>query len=496
MELALPLRVAYLPLDDRPPNLRLVQGLARAARVSLILPPPEAIPTLETPSSVLALESFLLELEEISHLVLSLDNLAFGGLTFSRRATPRGGLPGLIEALKGFKLKNPQAEILAFTVLPPTPREDQPTLLRALYQTGRGMLASGRPTPPRLRPSLRTRLLRRQRYLNTISSLLEEILPLCRAVVVGHDDVGLPMAAVAARRWLISRLPSTWREKVFLMDGADELGALTFARALIPQLTETRLPLIIAYPEGLHLRGKFESVSLARVLYEKLRFLGLEAYAIKRLTGAEIPFAIFNWPQGRQPDHLDPPLGEERQVLTNLREQLRKRYLRLLEGLTQAPRWMAADLAWANGSSPELWAQFAATPRLSFPLGYAGLNTQANALGAVLAQWVVAHYPGCRTDQLFRLSLERVADDFYYQVQFRPRVRERLRDRGMNPDLPHPEWPGWEELARELEAGVGRLLDRLSHTGRLPLTRERLTVRARFPWWRSFEAEIEIGLSE
>lgn len=495
-----PPNIAHLPLDGRPPNLHHMQRLAGIAGVELHTPPREALAGPASPADPERIGEWLDAREgECSHLLLSLDALCYGGLVQSRRARPRVAAAEVAERVKQFKFNTPDCEVYPYAVLPRglpgdasgADPEELRDLLERLATRAQSPLESGN-LPTGLGASTRRYLRRRFRYLRYLRELIGELGKISRTVVVGCDDVVSPRWVNREREWLSGELDGSLGDKLVVLDGADELAQMLLAKTLAPTLQDTRLPLEILYPEGLHLRGRFESADLARSLYRRCRFLGLEASHFRRLSQVEEVMFLVNWPQGLQADHLDRPEGEAEREELLVRKQIRKRMKTVLEDLRYLPRLQVADVAWANGGAPEWWGAFADEERMKFPVAYSGFNTSANALGSALATWVAARYPGSDEREQYRFALERMLDDFYYQVRFRNTVREELEEDGLDPDLPAPEWDRWEEMAERFTERCERFLERLDGMDKLPVEPGEYSVTVEFPWQRAFEAEVKL----
>jgi hypothetical protein len=81
------MRIALVPLDERPVNVQLPRQVAAIAGAELILPPAEAMPDFRRPADIAALHEWLSGLvrsEGADSLVVCVDTLVHGGIIPAR----------------------------------------------------------------------------------------------------------------------------------------------------------------------------------------------------------------------------------------------------------------------------------------------------------------------------------------------------------------------------------------------------------------------------
>ena len=78
-------KLALLPLDNRPISYLLPKQIANFSRINLILPERNNLGDLNRASGLIYLEKWLKDLSNIDALIISLDSLVYGGLVQSRR---------------------------------------------------------------------------------------------------------------------------------------------------------------------------------------------------------------------------------------------------------------------------------------------------------------------------------------------------------------------------------------------------------------------------
>src|ERR1039457_190873 len=81
-----PVRIAFIPMDDRPATAQFPQATAAICGVHLEMPPPQLLGHFTKPGDADAIGQWLLSLDTqgLSAVVVSSDMLAYGGLVASR----------------------------------------------------------------------------------------------------------------------------------------------------------------------------------------------------------------------------------------------------------------------------------------------------------------------------------------------------------------------------------------------------------------------------
>ena len=110
--------LAFIPLDNRPCNLRFPHQIAAIGGSDLVTPPDELLGFFNTPGQPEAIIEWLQKLPPVEALVVSIDMLAYGGLVASRRpAIPAETALEYLQALRDYKEANPDTPIYAFNVV-------------------------------------------------------------------------------------------------------------------------------------------------------------------------------------------------------------------------------------------------------------------------------------------------------------------------------------------------------------------------------------------
>jgi hypothetical protein len=241
--------------------------------------------------------------------------------------------------------------------------------------------------------------------------------------------------------------------------GTDEMALLLLARALAPGRT---LEVIWDDPRQAEIQGLYEDRPLGQVLTAQAAAAGLTLGPSDRQLWIYGPF-------NRQ--------TEAALQKGSPRSARAARFAgRLEEALEQGAIVAVADVARANGADLALASELSRRrlfPRLA---GYAAWNTAGNTLGTALATLALA--PEHPTPQRTRFLLERLADDWLYQARLRQRLGPGLR----------LDEEARARASRRVDRHLAREMARLCRCWGLPLPR----LRARLPWPRTFEVEVDI----
>ena len=476
------MRILYLPLDSRPCNNVFPAQMARWAGAECVIPPPEIMDRFTVPSNGKAICDFLeSHFAEADALVVSVDQLCFGGLLASREAAV-----SLPEALSRLELlgrlhgKCPEKPIHAFSVII---RSTISTLRLSDYETYLAVTAysesSDRYTvmrneadrvrmeeaeakiPPEVlqrirdvrrrnhRVNLRCLEWRREGVLTSLSLLMEDSQP------YGFHR--------REQRILMQRMEGV--SDTFLHNGTDEGGCVSMAKAL----TREQIPVAVRWVgrEDGRFIARFEDRPFIQNLRDHMVYLGL-----REDPGANTVLVIAAPPDGRQGDfheqqedpYDDAVIGEMAEEINRLIRENKKVYL--------------LDILCANGGSPKLLYAVNA-PGLA---GYSAWNTATNAMGTILAQTVTDFLAG-RPNLPFRN--ERFMDDMIYESLLRYPLDRELIAEGRDPyNLSDPR--AVEQIINER---FHQLASEPACAGIFEAIRAVGPGRMTLPWPRTFEVQ-------
>lgn len=515
------MRIALLPLDDRPCNLAFPQKLAAMGGIQLAIPPAELLGRFRTPGDGRRLAEWIVaKASSVDILIASIDMLAYGGLVASRTASVHAdeALRNL-DALRKAKAMNPSLKTYAFNVI----------MRLSISATDKGILRYWALLHERCqiveepRDLLRFDDIPRALLMDFISARERNHAVNLKSIeMVGGDIIDyliLPQEDAAERglhkaeqeRLYAAIARNGVEDRVAVHNGTDEAAVVLLARALNEWAgVSPKVGRFYSRPGGERVVALYEDKTVGENIASHVR-------AIKgRLVSAESTDLILavHTPKGRQrdlcmeaPDSADTALvgpesaacGSEAGAFATSGPQADDQldaFAAKVSRLAGQGRLVGVlDIAYGNGGDAALIDALAERMDLCSLAGYAGWNTASNALGTVLSQLSIYSLfkdrPGAEEANV-AFTVERLLDDYLYQAVVRRKINERLEGLGIDrwnlgEDFSRVE--GWvvEEMDREIRAFVARLSERSSClTG--------LQYRVRLPWPRTFEVSVDVRL--
>lgn len=498
------MRIALLPLDERPVNTQLPQQVAAAAGGQLDLPPTTAMPAQRKPADTTAIADWLTEVEKnVDALVVSIDLLAHGGLIPSRLGPESAG-PALarLDLLRGIRRRRPELPILGFSVLlrasdsyiATEEPEYWPAVGRELHRLGAELhedylarLAggTGRPVGAGIPAGDRADFVRRrirnhQVNLEAVRLLGEGVLD-CLLLTV--DDTAPRSYGALEQDWLRHWGTALGIDRPLLLyAGADEVGAILVARsATIANRRDVRFRVHCVEGDGLARIPKYENSPLDRSLDAQLRAAG----AVRVVEGDADIALVVHAPDPAIGDWCaaEPPAKTPAALVDETADALGR-----LAG--QIPVALA-DLRFSNGGDPALVGKLASAGLLKELSAYGGWNTSGNALGGVVAQAQAEALGGRGAASRVGL-LTRLLDDHLYQTVVRPNVARRL---ALGEDGVIRDRTTLASVTREIQdalcAGIGTV-DPDGLIRRTIMPAATVVPRVSLPWQRLFEVRIDL----
>ena len=476
-----------VPPDTRPPTLAFPRNLALAVGLNVLVPPPNALNTINEPGDTEVLRKWLLDnAADASLLIVSLETLTLGGMIPARRVdTSSEEVKERLELLRTLKEVNPELRTLAHGVIVRVAHDNDPIEEKSYYgvwgdalrryselsdRLSRGEDVSLPDDVPAgiLENWLTTRRRNHRLHLDALDLVAEEVLEhLCLTL----DDTSTYGLAAQDRRALEAKTDNLglWSQ-VNIYPGADEVPATLLARALNPE----PLRVAVRYPgvKSPLAEMRYEDRSLGELVKAHLR--AAHAVEVERTEDADLILAV-NAPalkQGEvQPDYATVDTAE--------------RHLPLF--VENVKRWLGqgvpvtlADVAYANGAEARLMKLLAAQVRLSDLSGFSAWNTAGNSLGGALAQGLLAHRVQ-RQDKWLELRFNRFVDDYLYQTLVRTEVHAALP----NPD-PFDLGEQVEQAERVMDERIRPLAETLWVEHFADETHDLIWQPARLAWARLF----------
>ena len=484
------------------------------AGISVRTPDASLLGDAQTPASLKALDRWLAAACEASPpqtdiaLLISLETWLYGNLVASRKSTQ--SLETVLErlyALKTLKEAYPRLKIHAMGTLLRLSNSNDDTEERPYWKT-HGMqmyryswlehylsTQNASENDPltqeyeQLKAALPEAVRRdyknlRQRNFKALEAVLNGLQAgWIESCLLGCDDGGTYGWNVQEREHLLTQQKSAALEnKCLIYPGADELGSVLMARALVPE--SYTLALQWTHPESREQTTRYEGIPLTSTLHAQAKAAGMVLQEDPKTPTAGT-FWVHNPPLTSltQDAHsqIDQFLDRETRVLVN-----QERYQALSNTLQAAnsSALMLADVLYANGGDAALFEHLESTRTLFHLTGYAAWNTTGNTLGYLLA-WFKFYLHSKKQAEVsanhLRLLIERLADDGLYQGLWRQAWCQHYQDPvtlntcvqgiyAFNQRFQH-----WSENYAVIAAGGAPQVKQLS-----------------FPWRRFFEVDLQI----
>ncbi len=488
------MKILLVPLDDRPVSYLLPQLVAQLAGLEAIIPPRELFGSLARPAQLEALQHWIdaaLKTHRLDAAFVCADVLIYGGLINSRRGKETiNELESRLKVINGWrKTVGPIPFYLQASIMRISDNHDNTEEKEYWSRYGReifawsenlhrlstqGSIAAGllRESEQRIPEEIR------QDYLNTRYrnyrlnlALLDALNRGCFSrIVFSLDDSGENGLNVLEREKLEKRIQQlTLSGCASSHAGADEVICSMIAHWLATKDKEKRTVanLVYALPASEFCPSRYEGQSIGNSVRSQLRSAGIKLRESESQDEVEADFTVVvHAGENSQGDHILLPGHQDMRSIDT-----REAVAATVELLRKSPTpCVLCDVAYANGSDPELIARLLAEPVLLTKLwAYSGWNTTGNAVGAALALAVARLHSKASTnlDELVKESLFlRLAEDWAYQTQ----VRRNLKTASVS------------DLIDEMRP----LLLRLSQA----LSCSQDSLRLAFPWQRLFEVEI------
>lgn len=509
------LRIALVPLDDRPVCLQYPQMLAGIAYAEVVAPPLQDLGRFTAAGNTEAIARWLREQDwsSIDALIVSTDMLAYGGLVASRvhgveeaTALARLGVLGTIREA------HPQLPIYGFsTIMRLAPTADgRNEAYREKLARWAEIAADTRPGAEQQEladlvasiPPAALADYQRARARNRAVNLAAVQLAVDRTVdylVVSQDDAK-PRGVHLADRAAVSRAASapTLVGRVGVQPGADEVAMLLLARAVLerrglkPSVTPT-----YSTERARSMIAPFED----RQLHETVSFQLVAAGATEARPSAAPDLDLYVFasrhdegaPQRFAASIVKAVASGQRVIVADVDPK----------GDVQGGSRAFTEPLLSAGVFPKLY-------------GYASWNTAGNTLGTAiphgLLAWAGGRLAGQCTDPAWEtmadaqvtFTLHRLVNDYAYQGVLRPQVNAELRQAGRTSVwLQYHAVEVADRITQALRPKLAEYVAPFTPQWSMPSpTATDLTVRVeaptdlhiRLPWDRTFEAHIHFDV--
>ena len=504
-------KIIYIPIDNRPVNLMQTIKVAERLGYEVLVPPENFLGTGAKPENFGKPDELWNWLNEnalnANAAVISTDAMLYGSLVGSRQhdLSPEE----ILERAKNFETfhnENPNLPIYAFATIMRTPRSASATSntepeyyktyaekifnytvlkdkseTEKLSETEKNTMAKLEKSIPRY--ALTDWLGRRAKNYNANKYFVD----LTKSDAFQYFLVGCDDSAIFSQTHLESRHLTEYgnplgKEKFQVMSGADELGMLMFSRAINNDLHH--VPLIsISYNDGKG--GETVPTFSNEKISESLEgaILSIGGVRVPNPENADLVLAINTFPNGKT-INADSKKNKPKPH-TGIGS-----YMKMLKGYVKNNYPVGVvDISTSNGSDNALMKRLR-NEKIQFQIrSYSGWNTATNSSGFLIGAGVLTNYMD--DEDIYSLLLTRYLDEWVYQANIRTKINN-----GLIWTIPGDgnAWnlgtrqEGLEKLATDL------ISDFAKKNIRLPRGYALKNIQVKFPWSRTFEADISFDL--
>ncbi|MFD2078529.1 Protein of unknown function [Actinopolymorpha cephalotaxi] len=501
------MRIALLPLDERPVNATLPAHIAAIAGAEVLTPPAELLPRMRTPGRADELAGWLAEVAgEVDALVVSLDTLGYGGLIGSR--TTQDAASAVVErlaVLERIRPRHPRLPITAVTTVMRASRSYSPAEEPEywsrhgveLHDLG-GALHREFLGEPHERERLTAAVpadVQADFWLRRLRNHTVDLFTLGLAgrgtldtLLVTADDTAPRAAGSLEQVWLRHWVSATGLgTRVLMYPGADEVGSVLVARALADgEQVEEEVRIAVEFREegGADRIAPYENVPIAAGVARQIAAAGAEVVPFGGEHDDADAVIVVHAPDPRRGDQTRRGEATDQAVV----DAVVDRVAELVEAGSSVG---VADVRYVNGADPALVRALAERGVLDRITAYGGWNTAGNTVGSVVAA-LVAHVVGHRrggVDEIAqsRLRWHRIVEDYAYQAVVRGELAQE-QPYGDHMSVPFADQADVESYLERCAKRLPEVAEQLGGAD----ARRWLVTSPRLPWGRTFEIDFDL----
>ena len=504
------MKIALLPLDERPANTRYPMQIAAMAGASILLPPPKLLSSLRQPANRAGLAKWLTDIAPSADgIVASIDLLGHGGLIASRIGD--NSVQDVLQAVAPLmQLRKPGLPtglpVFAFNVIQRISNADDNTeeplfwgeYGAALYRYSRALdlALSGDADAQQDCHTLESHIPEEHRQAWLARRLRNHTVNLAMLhaatqgafdlLVIPSDDTSPIGLSARERKHLeamrsLTQVPGTgdqiasaWHlSQVLMYPGADDLGSALVAR-MVNQLCQHAPKVFVHYTDERMLRNIAPYEDRPIFMAVETQIMAVGAQPATSIDEADVVLVVsppFERVNGQDPHPRN--LDSQHRI-----DMLLPEVLRIRNWVRAGHKVAIADVAFPNGAEPALVELLFEHVEVAKLISFGGWNTAGNTLGTVLGAACVPHQnDAARQTQLAHHLLE----DWGYQSV----VRNELRASPLATQT--DGWGAGGVVAEFTAQQLAPIAARIRAAG-LPCQ----PTQVRHPWGRTFEMDFEL----
>lgn len=423
------MRLALIPIDNRPVCYNLVEEIARIDNdLELFMPDKKLLGGLRSYADADGILSWLKNLQEVDALVVSLDTIAYGGLISSRRC--KNSLDEIKLRLENIKIEcfdKFKGKIYAFSSIMrisnnnvnEEEKEYWDKYGTQIFEYSYRFHKEGLDESDIPKEILTDYLATRQRNFQINKMYLDWLDErIFNTLVFSKDDCAQYGLNVLESE-ILQRIIKDKNVPALIKTGADEIPLTLFARAISDYNSKyIEVPKVFVKflaPESRYLISNYEDISIEKSVQAQIELSGGQ---YRDEQDADLVLLINNFEENQ---------GE---IVMGMKT---KNFADKLE-LPKSP-YIIADVRFANGADNKfalkLLKKLEKDDFENF-YGYSAWNTSANTLGSLICAAMVRFYAKNFNEEAFKkLQMIRFLDDWAYQAN----VRQELKKISKRPDV-------------------------------------------------------------
>lgn len=491
------MKIALIPLDERPVNTRYPRMLAEIAGAELLMPPKHILSDFRTPANTTALIEWLMDVGvSCDTVIVGCETYGYGGLITSRISDESAvTILNRLETLRVLKERNPDLRLFGFNLITRISRHDD-AMEEPLYWAEYGArlyhfsqlldrVEQGQPYDEELsrlrgeipNETIRDFIQRRQRnHIVNLYTLNLAAAGVFDLLVISSDDTSQYGLGSREKHWL-----NEWAARLDLDDrllmypGADEVGSILVARAINEAAGQApQFQVDYAVPGGDNITAAFEDSAVRVTVERQIRAAG----GIITTGGGDI-YLMVNPPRSPDMEWTLPYSDDEQQRVPHLRSAVE----RLREQVEAGKVTAVADVANANGADVA-WVDLLREAGLLLKLdAYSAWNTAGNTLGTTIAQACIAWQHGRDSKAQKRFLAHRLIEDWVYMGVIRNQVNDWVSSE-IGSSILTPEQIA--SMVEQIETGLHRILAEAKIGFHI------VPGSVTLPWKRTFEIDFEL----
>lgn len=477
------MKIALIPLDDRPCNLKYPRKLVSSSNVEILIPPKECLGYFLDPGSPQKIGEWInAVIPKVDAFVISADMIAYGGLIASRKLSilAQDAIKNL-EMIRKIKKTKPGMPVYLFNIIMrlsiTADSEENKKYWENIFK-----LNARRPSEAgeieKIKSSVPEEIL--GGYFKTRERNHQINLKSIELLAGGAVDY-LALAKEDCSQHGIQKEEEVILEdegrrknvgnKLKILDGADEIAGMLVVRSVLED--KKKKPKVAvkysSHPDSII--ALYEDTPLNKVVSDHIEVLGCAEEEDEK--AADIALFINSF-RGEQKDVLlEGHQKKDKDDIANTVQFCSQ----IADSVKSGKNTCVADVFYANGADPDLVDALINAADISKLSGFAGWNTASNSIGSCLAQAVMPLNVA--------FLLERFIDDCGFQSSVRNNINEEIKKQGISPF-------NLGDKYFDVEATVIREMDVWAKEFFKKTEKHPADVKISLPWPRTFEIDCDI----